>query len=940
MKLHKAKKPYRFFLALLFSTVVFIALSAFVIIKVNYLRTDVEYYTADIHLASKIEQQSTSAINFLERNNREQLLIEMDSLSANKNAIRSSAVFTGIFRLLGDLKKFNSGNTSSKTSKALADKLSAIQKASREALKERRQDVAQTSERLEDYWIYTYILLGISCVLAILLLLSTFFVTKTIKQLIKLKKQNRLLFKNSIDCVCTTDEEGRLVEFNKASEKAFGYRAAEIHKKNLEILYASKEDCDAVVKALTENGLFSGEVRNKDKDGKIFVSFLSANLLYDENRKVIGTMGISRDITAQKKLESELQHIIGNATDIIYTADVQGYFTYVNESATTILGYSVEELIGKLYADLIHPDYHKLAEQHYVNQFTKKSTDSYLEFKAIKKDGSNIWVGQNVKTVFSAVDKGKITGFQGIVRNINERKEAELSLARNEEKYRELFDSSSDLIQSVDASGNFLYVNAAWEKTLGYTPREIKELNLFQTIHPESIEHYTAIFGKIMANGYGKSLHHTYSMITKYGEKVIVEGGLSIKRENDKVASIQTFLRDVTFQKLTQGALQKSETNFRQITETINDVFYLYNIVDKKYEYISPNCGKILGADQQFFYSGRSHTSEFVNEEDIQRLREANTLVDEGNTYEIEFRINLNGEIRWISEKSFPIRNAEGTVIKNSGICRDITNVKQASETIYNQNIEIGQSILYAKSILDSTLPSETDFKNIFPESFVFYTPKDILSGDFYVVDNFKTREDRALPAFIVADCTGHGVPGGILNLLCTGLIREAFTSRDVNTPAEVLNFARKRLIEIFRSNRSKFISDGMDAGVCVIDHEAGKLYYAGANNSCFIIRNSELIEYRGDRKHVGYSPVRTPFTDHIIDIQKGDCIYMFTDGFIDQYGGVMYKKFMRKKLKELLISIHKEHMDRQFEMVEHEFYEWKGTEEQTDDVILLGVRI
>jgi PAS domain S-box-containing protein len=454
------------------------------------------------------------------------------------------------------------------------------------------------------------------------------------------------------------------------------------------------------------------------------------------------------------------------------------------------------------------------------------------------------------------------------------------------------------------------------------------------------MEHCKGIFEKIMANEFAKDHQHTYSMITKYGEKVIVEGGLNIKRENNKVVSVQTFLRDVTFQKLTQGALQKSEANFRQITETTNDVFYLYNIVDKKYEYISPNCEKILGASQEFFYSGKSHTSDFVDPEDVERLQEANKVVNSGSKYDIEYRINLDGETRWISEKSFPIRDAEGIVIKNSGICRDITDAKKASETIYSQNIEIGQSILYAKSILDSTLPSEQDFKTIFPESFVFYSPKDILSGDFYVVDNFRDKDNHALPAFIVADCTGHGVPGGILNLLCTGIVKEAFINRDVNSPAQVLDFARKRLIEIFRSNRSKFISDGMDAGVCVVDYENNKLYYAGANSSCFIIRNNELEEYKGDKKHVGYSTVRTPFTDHVIDIQKGDCIYMCTDGYIDQYGGQSNKKFMRKKLKELLMNINHESMDRQFEKVEHEFFEWKGTEEQTDDAILLGVKI
>src|ERR1044072_9464686 len=204
MKLHKAKKHYRFFPLLLSGTVVFIALSVFLVIRVNSVRNGMNDHAMD------------------------------------------------------------------------------------------KQKLAGASVQLADYWNYTYILLGIACALCVLLLFFAFFINRTIDQLVRLKKQNRMLFKNSIDCVCTCNAEGKIIEFNKAAEKIFGYRAGEIRKKGLEILYASKEECDAVIKSLNEKGMFSGEVTNRNKNGKLFISFLSANLLYDNHKKVIGSMGISR----------------------------------------------------------------------------------------------------------------------------------------------------------------------------------------------------------------------------------------------------------------------------------------------------------------------------------------------------------------------------------------------------------------------------------------------------------------------------------------------------------------------------------------------------------------------------------------------------------------------------------------------------------------------
>jgi len=164
-------------------------------------------------------------------------------------------------------------------------------------------------------------------------------------------------------------------------------------------------------------------------------------------------------------------------------------------------------------------------------------------------------------------------------------------------------------------------------------------------------------------------------------------------------------------------------------------------------------------------------------------------------------------ELKWVDEKWFPIKDEYGKVVSISGICRDITDMKAAYDTIFEQNREISQSILYAKNIQLSTLPTAEEVKAILPESFVFYRAKDTLSGDLYIVDEVMHTDGRKWPAVVVGDCTGHGVPGGLLSLLCSGLLTESLTSPRINSPSEALDFVREKLIRLFRSNPSKIHS-------------------------------------------------------------------------------------------------------------------------------------
>lgn len=755
------------------------------------------------------------------------------------------------------------------------------------------------------------------------------------------EKNYHEIFDYSLDAIITTDPDGIVTNLNKSAEKMLGYASNELIGQHIRLIYASEEELNKVINQLRSNDAFSGEILNTTKDGQTIITLLSANQIRNRAGRVIGTMGISRDITKESLLREEYNKLINNVSDIIYTTDLNGNFTSTNKPVESILGYSTDEVKEKSFRDFIHKDDVAMVAEHYSKVFQERLRESYLEFKVNTKSGKVVWVGQQVNTKFNKSDSTKVEGYYGIVRVIDERKRAELKLQGSEKKYRDLIDNSSDLVQVIDADGKFTYVNEAWKRTLNYSKKELEAVTVFDLIHPDSMEHCKDLFAEIGERKGPDQDRILYTLLSKDGNEIIVEGSFNTKYDEDgKVLSIQSFLRDVTEQKEAQKLLAQKENTLRQITETINDVFYLYNIAEKKYEYISPNCEVTLGANDQFFYDGRSHTKEFGYPEDMARLKDANHSVDEGFSYDIDFRIVVDGEIRWINEKSFAIRDEEGNIVANSGICRDITEIREANEIIRLQNLEIGASILYAKRIQDAVLPTTSEINSVFPNSFVIFRPKDVVSGDFYIVDYIQTNSDKLMPTLIVGDCTGHGVPGAVLSLMCNVLVRESFTRHDVESPADGLNYVRTRLTNFFSSSQERNIRDGMDIAFCVIDNEEKKLHFSGANSKCILVRDGELKEYRGNRQHVGYVENPDEFTNHEIDIEKGDRIFLYSDGYSDQFGGEKGKKFGKIQLHTLLKNNADLSMNELGELLINKLEAWQGTIDQVDDITFLGVQI
>ncbi|MBR5957117.1 MAG: serine/threonine-protein phosphatase [Salinivirgaceae bacterium] len=266
------------------------------------------------------------------------------------------------------------------------------------------------------------------------------------------------------------------------------------------------------------------------------------------------------------------------------------------------------------------------------------------------------------------------------------------------------------------------------------------------------------------------------------------------------------------------------------------------------------------------------------------------------------------------------------------------------------QSKEIQSSINYARRIQRSMLTPAETISGIFPDYFLLYKPRDIVSGDYYWVGQFGDNK-----VCIVADCTGHGVPGGFLSVLGMSNLNY-IVGQDVS-PDTILNRLREAIITNLRQSdnspsalqeeeesSSAFFrsSDGMDAAVYVINERQMKLSFAGANNPLVLIRGDEVQVLKGDRMPVGIYARLNPFQCTTIDIQRGDCLYTFSDGFQDQFeSGGTFDKFSARRLRELLLEIHQRPMSEQKEILNRTYEEWRGpAENQTDDVVVMGVRI
>ena len=262
--------------------------------------------------------------------------------------------------------------------------------------------------------------------------------------------------------------------------------------------------------------------------------------------------------------------------------------------------------------------------------------------------------------------------------------------------------------------------------------------------------------------------------------------------------------------------------------------------------------------------------------------------------------------------------------------------MKSLNIVIEEKQKEITDSINYAKRLQDGILVPLDLVQSWLPESFIFFNPKDIVSGDFYWIEKVGDKI-----YFAVADCTGHGIPGALVSIICSNSLSKSLHEDKIFSPSKILDSTRK-LVEKRFTRSVEMIKDGMDISLCSLDIKTKIITWSGAMNPLWIVRkgNKSIEEISPDRQAIGMVENPILFKEHKIKLKVGDSVYLFSDGYQDQFGGPKGKKYLRVKMKKFILSIQKQTMKEQLVSFEKEFNSWRGNQDQIDDVCVMGVKI
>jgi PAS domain S-box-containing protein len=380
----------------------------------------------------------------------------------------------------------------------------------------------------------------------------------------------------------------------------------------------------------------------------------------------------------------------------------------------------------------------------------------------------------------------------------------------------------------------------------------------------------------------------------------------------------------------------------KSVSETIlNNLDTLLVVVnpDGEVNYVSPSVQRLLGFDSsELLGNGWWKLPRSSHEESLLAKQQVLSAMQRHSgaltSFEREMR-SARGDKKFVVWNLCP--SQDGGLV---GIGYDVTERKRAEllldkkvKELQRKNTELTESIQYAKRIQQSILADPDGLSAHVADSFIKYKPKDIVSGDLY----FYHRKENKLYVAAV-DCTGHGVPGALMSVIANGLLRNNIVKRNLANPAEILLAMDEELKTALLDEQS---SDGMDVALCEIDLEKKKLSFSGAFRPLVLIRNGSLTEFKASKFPIGqYADVKKEFALHTYDLQEGDTLYLFSDGYADQFGGERNKKFQRKNFYELLLSIQDMTLCEQEAFLDYAHNNWKQDQPQTDDILVIGLKI
>ena len=507
-------------------------------------------------------------------------------------------------------------------------------------------------------------------------------------------------------------------------------------------------------------------------------------------------------------------------------------------------------------------------------------------------------------------------------------------VSNSQKRLQALLENASEVISIYDENRKVKYESPSVLKILGYTPEEMIGDPDFSRVHPKGQASIQKMFDDLLTfPNEQKTIELSY--IKKNGERIWLETTGRNLLKDPAIQGIILNSRDITMRRKAikeekmRGQMQALSENSLDLIMRLNRKFVFY--------YINPVIEIFTGEKPVHFIQKNirevNMDSTFVSL--LLKMSEDVFTVKQKINREVEYV--ANGIRKILDVNAIPELDEENEMETVLIVAHDITEAKMNEQKIRESNKKITESINYAHRIQKVMLPEEKNLTLLFPESFMLYEPRDLVSGDFPWL--FERGDDIY---FAAVDCTGHGVPGAFMSLIANFLLNQNTGTDGFISPGTILDFAHQGIVKTLKQEENPETHDGMDIALCKINLNKLSLEYAGSHRPLYLVRDNELIEIKGDRYPVGGNQYRNrkPFTNHSLVLQKGDSIYLFTDGLPDQIGGPEGKKFTTSKIKEIILKNNVAGLREIGAMICNEYREWKNGFKQIDDVLIMGIRI
>lgn len=492
--------------------------------------------------------------------------------------------------------------------------------------------------------------------------------------------------------------------------------------------------------------------------------------------------------------------------------------------------------------------------------------------------------------------------------------------------------TASEVVTVYAEDKSIRYISPEAEPVLGYKQIDMIGHSDLDRIHPDHRASFNHVFLRLKENPH-EQVQVQYAYKTREGNYIWLESTGANRLTDPAIQGYLVRSHDITARRLEEQA-QRMRTKIQALSENSPDL--IVRLENDAITYINPVVE---------FYTGRSAVA-FLNKKpgettlDPAIVASWENIVEELSAsggkiiMEMDFPSRVGNRIMQVH--AIPEYDEDAQLESVLVVSHDITERKKIELELQYQNRKITESIRYAKRIQGAILPNSRLINRVLPDSFILYKPRDVVSGDFPWFTQIKNETFMA-----AVDCTGHGVPGALLSLVGYFLLNDIVRSRRITDTGKILDLLDEGVSTTLRPDEDAGTKDGMDISLCRINMEKREVQYAGAHRPLYLVRNGVLSEVKGDKFPIGGGIFKnqTNFTSSTFQLNTGDSIFFCSDGFCDQFGGPLGRKFGTRRLRETITKVHTMPMKEAMQVFDEQWTSWKGDQKQTDDVLLIGVK-